>query len=254
GSEAFTRWTEPLARELFGLEWQDVPDDHELWRINFKVDPRPHLRYISNGSRILWVHSPQDISQYWQTRADRTHREAFETGVNLFLWAAGRADLRNRLNSPYLPEPTSPRRYTLRLARLRHGTADNQWDPEPLAWQRFGRWFKYETGYSVSINNITPMQLNRQAHDLAHLTGIGPYATNVAEIAAIRDYVQSGGTLLVDACGGSNQFMNDFRATLLKQIFPEGTLVPIAPGHPLLAGAGEGMESLGKLAARPYAE
>ena len=65
---------------------QDLPDDHEVYSLHYRVsgEDRPKLRYVTNGSRVLMVHSPSDLTQHWQLRADKSKRAAFELGVNLF--------------------------------------------------------------------------------------------------------------------------------------------------------------------------
>jgi hypothetical protein len=46
---------------------------------------------------------------------------------------------------------------------------------------------------------------------LAHLTGTGKVSLNDVQLAELKQYVQKGGTLVVDACGGDKAFGNPIR-------------------------------------------
>src|SRR5581483_10042712 len=48
----------------------------------------------------------------------------------------------------------------------------------------------------------------------------------------LRDYVLKGGSLWADACHGSDEFANAFRAEM-KAVFPDKPLVRLAPDHPV---------------------
>src|SRR5258706_6052104 len=98
GNEAFNSFVLKLSQKLLpNFEWMDLPAEHEIYTLNYRVEPRPKLRCISNGSRILMLHSPVGLSQYWQFRSEKTHRPVVWLGVHLFLYAAREADFRYRL-------------------------------------------------------------------------------------------------------------------------------------------------------------
>ena len=250
-SASFDRFVIELGTKLFpDYEWMDLPQDHELYTLNFQVEPRPKLKYLSNGSRLLMVHSPQDLAQHWQLRAEKTKRFAFDLGLNLFIYAAGKADLRNRLNSPYLPPPPRAGDFRVKLARVKYA---GLWDPEPHAIERFARWFAYQTGYALDVATIDTASLDARIFPIAHLTGTGPHAFPAAEVEALRRYVEDGGTLIIDACGGSWNFDAGV-ADMLARAFPARKPQLVAFTHPILSGGGAGMEVLTRPLMRTYAE
>ena len=58
-----TRWAADLAHQLFRqYEMADLPADHPIYNIVFKTNPRPPLKAVTNGSRILMLHSPADLA------------------------------------------------------------------------------------------------------------------------------------------------------------------------------------------------
>src|SRR5207249_4688070 len=66
-----------------------------------------------------------------------------------------------------------------------------------------------------------------------------------------RQYIDDGGVLLVDACGGSKAFADSIKAALTKAL--EHDPAPIDATHPILAGGGEATEDLSKPIVRSYA-
>jgi len=253
GSESFNTFVVELGRRLFPqYEFADLPPDHELFWLHYRIENRPKLRYIGNGSRILLLHSPQDITSAWQARAEKTRRNVFELGVNMFVYAAGKTDLRNRLVSTYLPPPRLRRvDYRIMLTRVRYPGA---WDPEPAAFDRFSRWFEYRTGYALDVAGADLAALRLENGAIAHLTGTAAYAPTAQQIESIRKFVESGGILVIDACGGSPSFNQCVAGVILPRAFPNAQLETIPLDHPLYAARRDGMDFLARPAVRTIAE
>ena len=251
-SEFFSRFALQLAQKLFPAhEMEDLPADHDIYTLMYKIAfPRPKLRVVRNGSRILMVHSPTDLSASWQQRAEETKRPAFELGMNLFVYACGKAELRNRLASTYIAAPTAPARGTVQLARLKYPA---NWDPEPWAWERFARAFQRDTGTALHVAPAEWRDLSVQTAPIAHLTGTAAYTPTEAELRSLRRYVEEGGILLIDICGGAFQFNDAVEKTILPGAFPAAKVEPIPPEHPLLKGDIAGAADLTRLRLRPYA-
>ena len=91
GSNEFSKFVEDLGKQLFPqYHWIDLPADHVLYSVSYHISDRLPTRAITNGSRILMLHWPTDVTKYWQLRQDRIQRAKFELGVNLALYAAGK--------------------------------------------------------------------------------------------------------------------------------------------------------------------
>lgn len=242
-SPQFDAFARELAGKLFPEhELAELPPDHEVYSLHFKIDPKPRLLGVSNGVRLLMVYSPQDLAQHWQGRDEAGQRTSFEQGVNLFLYAAGKSDLRNRLASPYLPPvPANVKpSHTLSLTRAKHG---GKWDPEPDAFVRFGRWLEYQTGYRLLLNEASVLELDPDRHPAAHLTVGGGYDFTQAEIDAVRQYIERGGTMIVEAAGSSPAAIESLGVGLLGRAFAQ-TKRTILPGdHLIYTGREEGMDA-----------
>src|SRR5207248_2948834 len=87
---------------------------------------------------------------------------------------------------------------------------------------------------------------------LAHVTGTAPYTPGEDVIAALRKYVESGGVLLIDSCGGASAFNDSLNRSWLPKLIGDAPLDTIGSDHPLLRQSIEGMEDLHEPRLRPY--
>lgn len=238
-SAAFNRFVESLCQRLFPTHpLTDLPPTHEIYSTLFKVEPKPVLRGVSNGSRLLLLHSPTDLNRAWQTRDSKGRPNQFQIGLNTFIYAAGKVNFRNKLRTPYVPEPAVTPIGAMTVARLRY---PGNWDPEPAAWTRFSRLFLAETSIKLEPTPLDVENLKADAARFAHLTGTAEMRLNAAQLKAIHDFVAGGGVLLIDACGGSSAFAQSIRADVLPRAFPDAALKLLPPDDPILTGTGEGM-------------
>jgi len=216
--------------------------------------PHPPLRIVTNGTRILMIHSPTDLTSGWVARKAENREQASQLALNIHTYATGKAELRNRIESTYLAEPTDPPSQTISLARIRYG---GSWDPEPAAWPRFARFMQWETGWKVDVKPVAASELDAHTFQVAHLTGNTRAAPSDNDVAQIRKYVQAGGVLLVDICGGATDFYSAFNDQWLGQIFPGVEAQPMNADDPILTGKLERMAAsasdLSKVRLRPFA-
>ena len=74
-------------------------------------------------------------------------------------------------------------------------------------------------------------------YKIAHLTGTTKLILNAAQRKEVKDFVDKGGTLIVDAAGGTPEFA-DMAEAELKQIFgaeaTAGLASQLPPEHPAL--------------------
>jgi hypothetical protein len=246
-SPEFDRFANKLCKDLFNGELAPLPRDHVLLTPEtlYKIQPPIPLKYYGNGARIFMLHSPRDVTKWWQQRDEKRHKAEFELGINMFVYAAGKRDLRNRIDPAWVSAPTAPPVATTQVVRLEYAGTSGSWDPEPGAWRRYANWFQRQTSFKLDVANVKLSELKRGDAPVAVLTGTFKQAWTPAEAAALKAYVEAGGVVLADATGGSGAF--DATVTdLLRAAFPGTRLEPIAPTHAMLAGKIVGTEDLGK--------
>ena len=251
GSAAFTAWVRQMAAKAFPkYELMRVPKGHPLNTVLYRLKNPPPLEAVSNGSRILLVHCPTDVAGGWQLNWSDEKRPDFQLGVNVFVYAAGKTDYKNRLASPYIPAWPGEADVTRSVARLRFA---GEWDPEPYAWTRFARYFTWETHAGLDVQTVDLKDLRPGQVPAVFLTGTVRQDFTAAEAAAARAYVEAGGVLVIDACGGQRGFADGVRTTLLPAAFPGVPLAPLPADHPVFVASRPFADDLRQMPLRPFA-
>jgi hypothetical protein len=239
-----------LGTRLFApYPWQQPPPDHPLWNVLLRLKNPPALQAISNGARLLMVHLPDDVARHWQARDEADHRDEFALGLDLFLYATGRTDIRNRLAGNVIAPADEPAAAAITMTQL-DAAADS--DPEPAAWPRFATWFRRQTDLELDLARTPLESLSPGQSPLAHLTGVYGFKATDAQCAALARYVQAGGVVLIDPCGGPNDFFHSVRDDLLPRAFGSTELTRLDGDDPLLSSSGDGMSQLWPLDVRDY--
>jgi hypothetical protein len=238
GREAFSSSFVALGRSLFGGTFRELPASHPMftheqfpakrWRA------RPRVLGLTNGVRELMVLVPNsDPARWWQTpNGAAGHEDAFELGADLCQYASDRQTWNKGVT--YLVKPTgarAPRR--VKVARL---SAGPNWDPEPGGWTRLAAVMHNGSAVDLDVFPAVPGGGALAAAQVAHLTGTTPFPLSNAARLELKSFVDQGGTLVVDAAGGSLPFA-DAAEQELKAIFGgdavRGLERPLPPDHPL---------------------
>src|SRR5438105_7175787 len=170
----------------------------------------PNLLGLSNGARELMVlYASGDPGKYWQLHMLGGHEEMHQSMADILAYAVDRDTVRFKGQSQIVrPETDKPAERTLKLARLKY---PGNWDPEPGAWRRMAAILHNQQRIDLAIETVDlgEGKLDAKTYPLAHLTGTASYKLNDKQKQELKSYVQGGGTLLVDACGGSSAFATD---------------------------------------------
>jgi hypothetical protein len=249
GSPDFNNFVEDLARRAFPqYTYGPIPESHPVYTFHKALTPRPQLMGVSNGSRLLLVHSPKEIADKWQTRPPDRLKLSSDIAINVAVYATRPTELRNRLTSPYVPAPTDQPAGVVPLARVKY---KGNWDPEPAAWERFGRLMQLQTGVFVKAVPAATDEMNYENFPIAHLTGTE--APNLSDLDAetLRTFVDQGGLLIIDACGGSDEFGNAVTSQVLPRLFPRSVPEPLTGDSSIISSSMPGMKDLSKPLYRP---
>ena len=208
------------------------------------------LLALSNGVRYLWIISPSDMAGVWQSRL-HNHKQYWELPLNFYLYTTGKGYLANRLQSLTVPPPdqTPVRKLAVGLVAF-HGN----WNPEPGAWPRLAALLAAYDRTDVSLQSITLAKLNAARAailPLAHLTGVGGISFSTANIAALRAYLNAGGMLFADSCGGKTAFTHSC-ALLIQSLYPGSKLENIPAHSTLFTGMIPGGVNASKVTYRQY--
>lgn len=249
-SAEFDQFVANLSTSLFpSYPLAPVPLNHPVYSTVFNMTEKPPLLAVSNGSRLMLIHSKADLAKNWQIRPVRAQRAGSELAMNIAIYANGRRDLRNRLVSNFVPLTSESPAALVPVARLEYS---GNWNPEPAGWERTSRILQSQSGLSLDLSTTKISQLSYEKAFLAHLTGTNALECSELEVQALRRFVSEGGTLLIDACGGSKAFADSVESKLLPKLFPDSRPMALSPEQGILRSAGAiGMKDLAEPQLRP---
>jgi len=236
-------------------EFRELPAGHLIYdeiysRKKWRNPPR--VQGLSNGVRELMVLLPAgDPARFWQTGAVLGHEPVYELLANLFLYATEHRDLRAKPESWLVtPQANVAPGATMRVARLSFA---GNWNPEPAGWPRLAAILHNQNLVELKIETVKLGEnrlgtANAAGYRLAHLTATGKVKLGDAEGAELKAFVESGGTLFVDAAGGDAQAAESLEAELTTLMGQKP--VPLPLDHALFKNLGMPVMEVGY---RPYA-
>ena len=239
------------ARLFPRYELRQLPRDHDVFGVHFKGAGAGRLYGISNGVRLLAVHCPRELSLAWQLNQSSTQSNLFRLAANLYLFVTDKGSLRSRGVSHWPEARSFTPVSTVKLAVVEH---NGNWNPEPLALRRFAMLMGNRHHVKVELSEPTKLTaLDASTWPAAAITGTAALTLSQEELQGLRKYLLAGGTLIVDAGGGSKAFAEAME-TQLGGLLPGAALERIRPKHDLYTKAGPEIATVAyRKAARPIA-
>jgi hypothetical protein len=182
-----------------------LDDKHPIYSLQYSPKGLTGLSGVSNGARLLALHSPRELSLAMQLgTGKKTNVPVFELMTNIYLMTTDMGRLPRRgMRKTLVAKPFTPAA-TINVARLKY---KGSYDPEPLAWKHLAIWMG--NNHRIKLNATEPMNitdLDAKKWPIAAITGIGALELSTDEQAALRRYFKSGGKLIADSCGGDQTF------------------------------------------------
>lgn len=241
---AFTASFKKLGTKLFGGEFRELPAGHPIYtNQQYRRDhwrSKPRIEALSNGARELMILFPtHDPAQGWQTRSFLgPEREPLaQAASDIFLYAVDKQNLRSK-GETYIvhPRPKVNVDKTIKVARLKYG---GNWDPEPGGWRRLDAVMQNDrqTKLDVQMVDLASGKLD-SSFAVAHLTGTARATLSPVYQEKIRKYVEGGGTLVVDSCGGGGEFALSAEQ-VIAHLFPKAKLAILPIAHKVFSSGYE---------------
>ena len=197
----------------------------------------PGLMILNLGCRAAVILSDCDLGCGW---AMHTHQwgtryvpeDAVKIGSNMLSYCLGWIEFGKQFGQTSIySEKISKKEGKLYVGQVIHS---GDWDPHPAA---LGRLLKM-----VSQNTSAPVYLERLSVDLKkddlkdipllYMTGHFNPGLGNEELAKLRTFFLSGGTLIADSCCGSAEFTGSFRG-IVSKVLPEAKRVVWDSNHPV---------------------
>jgi hypothetical protein len=229
-SPAFNLAMQDLYGKMFP-EWALAPieTNHPVFSAQVPLARPVRLMGVSNGVRLLAIHSQADLSKAWQANAFADQEDIFRLAANVYFHATDAELLRRR--GPVIPMPAEgkvpqPTR-TIEVALL---TGPGLEDPEPMAYERLADRMARDGAIKLTFSPPIPIaSLPAEGYPVALMTGVGPFALGAAEVRALREFINAGGMVVADAAGGSEDFDKSAREhllTLLQDVYAQVGRLP----------------------------
>lgn len=228
----FLKSADRLLKSVYGetASFGDLPEEHPILKLhrNLPASRIPTAIY-DNGVRPLMVLFRQDVARSMQANV-RTDLTGFQAMSNLYLYVTGRKFDRPRLDTNYIVLRNKAPRKTFELARISHS---GTFDPEPYGFQRLAAVLANDHDVKLQTQVVEPGKLG--ARRMAFLTATGDAELADDQAASIRGWLEKGGTLWLEAAGGSLEAMRNAEQ-LLQKIAPGAQRSWIGETDPLISG------------------
>ena len=213
----FAAGFQKLGQELFpGHEFRKLPEGHPIlsnqqfnsgqWR------RKPDVLALSNGTRELMILVPDDDAGRAYQKGDLSAEPLFQLMANVYLYATDKQKAQLKGDTHVVePDPKVATTRTVGVARVRY---DGNWNPEPAGWDRLAAVLRNGRKVDLKVETVDLKDLASAEPRVAHLTGTGAFKPTDDQKAALKGYVASGGTLIVDAAGGSGEFATSVEQAL----------------------------------------
>ena len=232
----FSRGIRKVYQKLFPkYPLRRVARDHPLYTIHAKIAGWPSFYEIHNGVRTLVIHTDKDLPKSWQLQLKSLDKRSFQAPANVLMYVTDMGALRHRGVSHWPPKPAASPARKIKLARLKYA---GNWDPEPLAFERFRRLMV--RGANVDLEVISPVEigdLEGTGAKIATMTGTERFTLTGPQTASLKRFVENGGTLIIDAAGGSRAF-SEAAEVMLADLFGRRAIRRLATPAPLYRLAG----------------
>jgi hypothetical protein len=230
----FTASFKKLVEEMFPqYPLRPLPPEHLINSANLRLTKPIAILGQSNGIRELCLLlSEQDPPRAWQVARPRENQDLFDVATNIIFYASDKDRLHTRgVSHIILPDASIVPTRRMTLARIQY---NGNWDPEPGGWRRMAAILHNQNKVELEVTPVALSDGKLVGRNFAHLTGTAGFTFTPEQLRELRSFIAAGGTLIVDAGGGSAQFA-DSAEQQLAGIVTGGAMETLVRDDPLFA-------------------
>jgi len=219
----------PLFHAYYNIDRMRVRKDAEPFR-----DMPPYLEAVYLGCRPAIIFSPIDLNCGWDVVNNPIeggilyHQDdGVRLGVNIITATLANLEYARAWGTEKIfHQQGAKTRDQLVIAQIAH---DGDWDPTPHALPNLMKYIQKNTTLNVQFKRTTVDldDVDVFKHPVLYMTGLRDFKLTTAQVARLRNYLQSGGVLVADAAAGRKAFDVAFRREI-KRALPKAELKPIS--------------------------
>jgi hypothetical protein len=224
----------PIFSSFYPITSMRVRKDADPW----KVVP-PYLETVNIGTRAAVVFSPIDLSCGWN--AD-THpiqggvlynqQDALQMGANIVTYCLAEYQYGRFFDHQKIyHQAADATRDQLVLGQIVH---NGDWDATPHGLPNLLKTIDQSTTLHVQFKRVPvdPATSDIFSFPVLYMSGQRDFAFSPQARSRLRQYLDQGGTLIVDCVCGSSEFDAAFRREI-KEIYKDRELQPLPADHPI---------------------
>ena len=263
-----------IARIFPDRELAPIPTDHPIYSSFYKIAEMgvkkgtepvklipPYLEVINIGTRAAVIFSPIDLSCGWDAEANPIEggilyrrNDALQLGSNIVTYCLAEYQYGRFFDHQKVyHQAADATRDQLVLGQIVH---NGDWDPTPHGVPNLLKSIDQSTTLNVQFKRIPvdPAKADIFEFPVLFMTGQRDFAFSPETRKRLRDYLDQGGSLVVDCAVGSSEFDAAFRKEI-KEIYKDHELTALPPDHPIFTFVADAEEArLAPLAAQLFGE
>lgn len=244
---------EQIRRIFPDRELAALPTDHPIFQAFHKitemrvrknkepwVTTKPYLEAILIGTRAAVVFSPIDLSCGWDADANPIEggilyhqTDALKLGANITTYCLAEYQYaRFFAHQKVYHQADDKTRDQLVLGQLVH---NGDWDATPHGLPNLLKTIDQSTTLNVQFKRVPvdPEKGDLFSYPVIFMSGQRKFAFSDAAAKRLREYLDNGGTLVVDTVIGSSEFRDSFEREI-KKVYPDRPLKSLAGDHPIM--------------------
>ena len=247
----FTSSVKALAAKMFpDYDFTPLPENHVIYTgqqfQREKWKRKVNVSSMNNGVReLVIVLADSDAGKFWQTQAATGRPELFELAGDIILYSVDKRGFLRRGETHLVKadekiKPTT----TIKIARIEYS---GRWNPEPAGWNRLAAIMHNTNKTDLDVEMVKPEAGKLAGYEIAHMTGSSAFQLDPVARNELKSFVDKGGTLIIDAAGGSTVFATSVEAEL-RSIWPDAAaqINEVIPSdHPLFSAGGTKLTNFG---------
>lgn len=254
GRPEFNDSFEKQIRRIFpDRELAAIPADHPIFQAFHKItsmrvrrgkEPwatiRPFLKTVNIGTRAAVIFSPIDLSCGWDANANPIEGgvlydqgDALKLGANIVTYCLAEYQYARFFDHQKVYHQADDKtRDQLVLGQLVH---NGDWDATPHGLPNLLKTMDQSTTLHVQFKRVPvdPEKADLFSFPVIYMSGQRAFKFSDTAVKRLREYLDNGGTLVVDCVIGSSEFNGAFEAAM-KQLYPDRQMKELPADHPIM--------------------